>query len=234
MALATWWSGDTVPLLRPLPGFRVVRAWDDARLAWLNQIPRSEVRRRRREDHRPYVGYMNGAPVAYGWVATRQSSIGELGLSFRLPPGNRYLWDFATLPEWQGRGIYPQLLQAILAEESATAGRFWIIQAPENLPSGAGMHKAGWLPVGELSFRPGGAVGLAPLGSLERARAGAALLGVALVESPLSPCWRCAAGQEQRDDTHGCAASSVPSGTGACSCAVPVHPSRTEAGGRAA
>ena len=96
------------------------------------------------------------------------------------------------------------------------------------------MHKAGWLPVGELSFRPGGAVGLAPLGSLERARAGAALLGVALVESPLSPCWRCAAGQEQRDDTHGCAASSVPSGTGACSCATSVHPSRAEAGGRAA
>ena len=53
------------------------------------------------------------------------------------------------------------------------------------------MHKAGLFPIGKLSFRLDGGVGLAPLGSPERAQAGALLLGVPLVETVLTPCWCC-------------------------------------------
>lgn len=198
MALATWWATDPVPHLPALHEFEAAPAPDDAALAQLNRLTLSEVQARRQAGHRPYLGFVHGTPVVYGWVATREASIGELSLTFGLPLANRYLWDFATLPNWQGRGIYPHLLRAILEQESSDADRFWIIHAPENLPSGAGMHKAGLLPIGQLSFRLDGGVGLAPLGPLNRAQAGASLLGVPLVETVLAPCWCCGGLTEQR------------------------------------
>src|SRR3712207_4897461 len=120
MALATWWTEDPLPLERPLPGFQAAPADDDVELAALNGISVDDVRARRAAGHRPYIGRLDGVPVTYGWVATREASIGELDLTFRLSPEDRYLWDFATLPEWQGRGLYPRLLQTILIAESRT------------------------------------------------------------------------------------------------------------------
>src|SRR5215217_7811871 len=134
-------------------------------------------------------------------MATQEASIGELGLHFMLPGMERYLWDFATLPEWQGYGIYPRLLQHILMQQSSRVERVWIIHAPENSPSGAGMAKAGLLPIGQLSFRSDGGVGLAPFDSLERAQAGAALLGIPLIASVLAPCWCCGGATNKRSTT---------------------------------
>jgi GNAT superfamily N-acetyltransferase len=191
MALATWWNTDTLPHLPPLSGLHTAVAFDNRALAQLNHIPITEVFARRRAGHRPYVASLHGTPVAYGWVAARVASIGELNLTIRLPRRDRYLWDFATLPEWQGHGIYPRLLQAILQEESRVAERFWIIYAPENTPSGAGMRKAGFSHVAALSFDADYNVRLAPIGALDRARAAAELLGVPLVADPLAPCWCC-------------------------------------------
>src|SRR5919199_341971 len=42
------------------------------------------------------VALIGAAPAAYGWVAPAGATIGELSLSFALPAGDRYLWDFAT------------------------------------------------------------------------------------------------------------------------------------------
>jgi hypothetical protein len=193
----------------------------------LNRLSPKEVQARWQAGHRPYIASMFGEPAAYGWVATRGASIGELGLAFALPPGNRYLWDFATLPAWQGRGLYPRLLRAILTQEAPVAERFWIIHAPENLPSGAGMGKAGLLPVGQLSFCPDGSVGLAPLGPSERAQAGAALLGVPLIETVLAPCWCCGSTVERRAgaaDPVSCWPPIAPLATH-CTCAIQVKPS---------
>jgi len=189
MALATWWTSDPLLDLTPLANFQVRLATDDAQLATINCISMAEVAQRRRDGHLPYVGYMDETAVTYGWVATRQASIGELNLDFPIAAESRYLWDFATLPEWQGRGLYPRLLQGIVQAEQAE--RFWILHAPENLPSGAGMQKAGFQPVGQLSFQRDNTLGLLPFGRAERAPIGAALLGVALIEGELSPCWRC-------------------------------------------
>jgi GNAT superfamily N-acetyltransferase len=191
MALATWWDGDALSHLSPLAGFSAGLAHDDQTLAHLNNLMPVEVHRRRQAGHQPYLAYLAGEPVAYGWVATRQAEIGEHGLNFTLPEGHRYLWDFATLPAWRGRGIYPHLLQEILTAEVGQADYFWIIYAPENQPSGAGIHKAGLNPIGQLSFQRDGHAGLTPLGQIERARTGANLLGVPLLERGLSPCWRC-------------------------------------------
>ena len=139
---------------------------------------------------------MDGVPAAYGWVATLSASIGELSLEFSLPASDRYLWDFVTLPEWRGRGIYPRLLQGIVEAEGVQAERFWIIHAPENAASGSGVTKAGFESVGDLSFLREAGVGTVALARADRARVGAALLGVQFFEAVqsdqiVSPCWRC-------------------------------------------
>ena len=192
MSFATFWIEDNFIALDSLPGFTAGPAhnWDE--LAEINRLTHAEVMSRRINGHRPYVARMNGMPVAYGWLATSKISIGELDIHVELPPDDRYLWDFATLPAWQGRGLYSRLLQSILEQEFQNAKRFWIIHAPENLPSGAGMSKAGFEYVGQLSFTVDGKVGLAPYeDSFERARIGADLLQVPLIESVLAPCWTC-------------------------------------------
>ena len=211
MALATWWASDPWMDLTPVSNFHVRLAADDAQLATINHLTIAEVEQRRRDGHLPYVSYIGEASVTYGWVATREASIGELNLAFPIAADSRYLWDFATLPEWQGKGLYPRLLQGIVQAERAE--RFWIIHAPENLPSGAGMQKAGFQAVGQLSFQRDNTLGLLPFGLPERARIGASLLGVALIEGGLSPCWRCV-------DQVVCTCQLDPE---SCSCAVEIR-----------
>jgi hypothetical protein len=75
MALATWWRTDSLPALPVIPGFHAAICDDDALMAELNRIPLEDVRARRQDGHRPYVAYLHGTPVAYGWAATRVASI---------------------------------------------------------------------------------------------------------------------------------------------------------------
>src|SRR5690242_17487164 len=135
MALATWWAGDQLPALAPLPGCRAAVTAEIDALAQLARLDPAEVRARLAGGHRPYVAALDGVPAGYGWVAGTGATIGELGVSFALPRGDRYLWDFATLSAWRGRGLYPHLLQGIIAAEASGAARLWIIHAPENRAS---------------------------------------------------------------------------------------------------
>ncbi|HMQ30689.1 MAG TPA: hypothetical protein PKD53_08160, partial [Chloroflexaceae bacterium] len=148
--------------------------------------------------------------------------VGELDLRFRLPRDERYFWDFATLPAYRGLGLYPRLLQVMARSERAA--RAWIIHAPENLPSGAGMARAGFRPVGRLSFRADGAVVLADARDDLRAWWGAALLGVELADTRVASCWRCARGA----GSCGCWRPGVGP-AGPCCCATPVGLERRRA-----
>ena len=205
MALATWWAGDSLPTLAPLPGFRAKIIADGDAMARLAELDPAEVRARLDGGHWPYVATLDGIPAGYGWVAGAGATIGEMGISFVLPRGDRYLWDFATLPAWRGRGLYPHLLQGIIAVEAAEAARLWIIHAPENRASCRGIARAGFAPVGEISFRADGSVGFRPVDWSARARVGAALLGVPLLDpigaptESLAPCWHCAIEAAHRD-----------------------------------
>jgi GNAT superfamily N-acetyltransferase len=231
MALATWWRGDAVPALSLLPGFRVEASRDEHLIAQINRLAPNDVRQRIHAGHQAYLAHVEQVPVGYGWMATQEASIGELGLRFALPATERYLWDFATLPEWQGYGIYPRLLQHILMQQSSTVEHVWIIHAPENSPSGAGMTKAGLLPVGQLSFRSDGGVGLAPFESLKRAQAGAALLGIPLIESVLAPCLCCGGATHTHStvvDADTCWPPLRPTAH-PCTCAIELKPAKTRA-----
>jgi GNAT superfamily N-acetyltransferase len=210
MALATWWYEDGQPDM-PLPdGMTVNSPCEDDILLSLGALPSAEIARRRAEGHRPYVITVGGEPAGYGWVATRTCEIGELGLCFYLPTGNRYLWDFATLPMFRGRGIYPVLLSEIVRRECPPSTRLWIIHAPENLPSGVGISRAGFQPVAELSFDEAGGPALAPVNRQDRAHAAAELLGLPLVHEELDPCWSCG----------GCSCVHLHGVQGKCACAT--------------
>jgi len=116
-------------------------------------------------------------------------SVNELRLRFAIPAGERYLWNFVTLPSHRGLGIYPRLLNAIVSAESTESDRFWIAYAPENRASGSGIRKAGFVTVAELSFDMTGRPALRAVAPDEVAAA--RMFGVPMSDD-LSACWRCA------------------------------------------
>ena len=189
MALAVRYA-DAPPLDLPhVDGLVIVEQTDPGFIARLQDRAIEHIAARFQEGHRAYVAYMNSEPAAFGWVATRTATIGELDARFTIAPTERYLWNFVTLPAYRGRGIYPRLLAYILDAEEWTE-RFWIAYAPENHASAAGIMKAGFEPVAELSFDAAGAPAVRALtpggGTLA-----AEVLGIREVESELTQCWRC-------------------------------------------
>ena len=124
MALGTWWRGDILPELPPLQSFSAHISTDTTLIANMNDLSVQAVEARMHSGNDPYVAYIGETPVAYGWFAIQNAGVREIQLSFTLPPHNSYLWDFQTLPEWRGRGIYPHFLQAILQTRNGRSGAF--------------------------------------------------------------------------------------------------------------
>jgi hypothetical protein len=174
----SWWHADPSTHLADLPGFDVEIAADYQLIADLARLDLAEVLGRVRAGHRPYLAHLGSLPVAYGWSAARRASIGELGLEFAVPAGNRYLWDFATLASWRGMGIYPRLLHAIVGRESLAATRFWIGHVEDNYASMRGIIKAGFGAAGATERRDGRQLLFAAEGPAARAQACAGLLGL--------------------------------------------------------
>lgn len=174
-----WWRGDPLPELTRPDGMEVETAGDDSELSEVSGISLADLAARRREGHRPYLARAGGEIVGWGWLATVGFEIGELGINASLPPGNRYLWDFVTLPKWRGQGIYPLLIQAMLHDE-ASAERFWVGHDAPNVASGRGITRAGFQKVGEVYVVDGVAL-YVPTGPDNRAREAAAMLGLPLI-----------------------------------------------------
>jgi GNAT superfamily N-acetyltransferase len=181
---------DPMPQLDALPGLVARREEDAAAMAALQGRSEAEMLRRFEAGHRAYVAWRDGEPAAWGWVATRSADIGELGSSFAIPAGERYLWNFVTLAAHRGLGIYPRLLEAIVRAESREAERFWIAYAPENHASGAGIRKAGFVALAELSFDAAGRPALRSL-TPGGGRVASRVLGLPEAMDDLAQCWRC-------------------------------------------
>jgi hypothetical protein len=189
MALALRLRDDMVPEMTGLPQLSVARESNPAVMAPLQKKPVEEMARRFASGHRAYVGRWNGEPVSWGWVATREAEIGELRITFTIPEGERYLWNFVTSASHRGLGIYPRLLNEIVLAESAEAERFWIAYAPENRASGSGIRKAGFVTVAELAFDASGRPAVQVVSPDEVAAA--RMFGVPQA-TKVSACWKCA------------------------------------------
>ena len=181
---------DPTPTLAPLAGLVVRREEDASAMATLQRRDRCDIQRRFDAGHRAYVAFLDDAPAAFGWVATVSAEIGELASTFAIPRGERYLWNFVTLEQHRGLGIYPRLVDAIVRIESREAERFWIAYAPENHASGSGVRKAGFTALAELSFDAAGRPALRSVVP-GAARIVSRLLGLPEAQAALTPCWRC-------------------------------------------
>jgi GNAT superfamily N-acetyltransferase len=190
MSFAARHRDDPMPELPELPSLKIARVDDVALMSLLQGRDAGEIASRFKAGHRAYVARLDDAAAAWGWVATRTASIGELGATFTLPEGDRYLWNFVTLSSHRGLGVYPRLLQAILRAESEEAERFWIAYAPENHASGSGITKAGFVALAEMSFDDAGRPSLRAL-QPGGATLASRVLGLPETTAPLTPCWRC-------------------------------------------
>lgn len=193
MPLAFRHRDESAPSMPALPGLSVHRERNTVVMAGLQQRSDSEIQGRFDSGHHAYVATMNGIPAAWGWVATSAATIGELTAAFSVSYQERYLWNFVTLAAFRGQGIYPRLLVAIVDAESTDGERFWIAYAPENHASGAGIQKAGFALVAELSFDRNGAPAVTDI----RAGGGGAasrLLGLPEIQDAVAQCWKCARG----------------------------------------
>lgn len=181
----TWWRGDSLPILSPLPALTVVETTDSPHLmAALMRVPAHEVATLLQEEHRPYVAYLSGVPVAYGWSATNRANFGEGRVNFQVPASNRYLYNFVTFPTWRGLGIYPRLLQAILSRESRIDERFWIIHQLANVASRRGIARAGFRLACHVYFTSNERLVLLPSRDEQRrAQAGATVFNLPLLEN---------------------------------------------------
>lgn len=190
MPFAARHRDDPIPPIDALPGLVVRREHDAGFMASLQSRTETEMQRRFDSGHRAYVAVRDGVPAAWGWVATRTADVGELASSFTIPDGERYLWNFVTLATHRGQGIYPRLLDAIVRAEAREAERFWIAYAPENHASGAGIRKAGFVTLAELSFDRSGRAALRAL-IPGGGRVASRVLGLPETRDDLAQCWRC-------------------------------------------
>jgi ribosomal protein S18 acetylase RimI-like enzyme len=190
MPFALRHRSDPTPALAPLTGLVVRRMHDATVMATLQRRAESDMQRRFDAGHRAYVALLHDVPAAFGWVATQSAEIGELRSTFGIPRGERYLWNFVTLEQYRGLGIYPRLVDAIVRAESREAEQFWIAYAPENHASGLGIRKAGFTALAELSFDGEGRPALRSM-IAGGARVVSRLIGLHEASDALTPCWRC-------------------------------------------
>ena len=177
-----WWRGDTLEPVEASPDLAIEIDPALSVMSSFSDFPKAEIRRRLESGNRAVIGLVGGQLAAIGWSAAGQFEIGELGLDLQLPDGDRYLWDFVTLPEWRGQGIYPALLQSFIVQESGVQ-RFWVGHDLDNVASRRGILKAGFQTVGEIYASEDTGPGFVARGNApERAGKAAELLQLPLIE----------------------------------------------------
>jgi GNAT superfamily N-acetyltransferase len=122
------------------------------------EYPPGEPKRRWRHGRVPYVAMIGTEVASYGWVTPEPEPMDDLGVAFTSPPGDVWLYDFATVPEFRGRRLYPALLRRILDDlKEQGVRRAWIGTSPGNYASQNGISRAGFTLVVQTEFvgRPG-------------------------------------------------------------------------------
>ncbi|MDR3575315.1 MAG: GNAT family N-acetyltransferase [Anaerolineaceae bacterium] len=94
---------------------------------------------------RCFTAQVGPTVAAYCWVSTVHECIGEMEHELRLPPGEAYIWDCATRPEFRGQRLYGSLLSHITGQLRCEGlQRIWIGASLDNHPSLRAFARAGF------------------------------------------------------------------------------------------
>ncbi|HEX2912374.1 MAG TPA: GNAT family N-acetyltransferase [Chloroflexia bacterium] len=110
----------------------------------------NDVARRFLRGREVYLGEVtnedgNAVIATYGWIARTTEPLGKSGFAFEPPERHVWLYDFATIPEFRGRGYYPALLRCIVEDLNQQGVRAaWIGTAPGNGKSARSITRAGF------------------------------------------------------------------------------------------
>lgn len=88
------------------------------------------------------------------WCTISAAWTREIGACLVPPPGSAYVYESFTRSDARGRGVYPFALGSIAADlAGAGITQLWVAVEAENAASLRAVAKAGFEPVGEISFR---------------------------------------------------------------------------------
>jgi RimJ/RimL family protein N-acetyltransferase len=106
----------------------------------------NEMNLRRRLGDACYLVMDGPRCVHYSWVSRRRLYVGELGFSADLPPGDLWVYNAYTSPDYRGHAIFPAVLGAVL-EDLPSGGVAWAGVLDENAASRRALAKAGFIEV---------------------------------------------------------------------------------------
>ena len=131
---------------RPDGGVREDTSLADVRAIEQAMGPERElVALRLRRGCRCFAAWNGDAVLGYGWLSSGPEWIGEVGLELTPAPGEAYIWNCVTLPPHRLRGVFRQLVAAILERARAEGlQRLWI----------AGLAGTAESALGPLGFEP--------------------------------------------------------------------------------
>ena len=96
-----------------------------------------------------YTYVENGVLVHYGWLADHRERtyMGEVHLSWTLPPGSAVVYDFYTHPRFRGRGMYASSLGRMIRDAAAIPGlgAVYICVLADNAPSRRVIERLGFV-----------------------------------------------------------------------------------------
>lgn len=102
---------------------------------------------------RCFVAWREAQIASYCWISLRQEHVGEMERVLDLLPGEAYIWNCVTLPDYRRNGIYTALLGHILTRLSEDGlQRVWIGANLENEPSHRAFASAGFRPAAFFAY----------------------------------------------------------------------------------
>ena len=219
MALFTFWTGDTLADITGIADTEIKKVFDIPLLSNLTSLSEQALEKRFQSGNEAWVLFYQRLPVSFGWISRGRITIGELSKELVLPQGDAYFWNFRTLEAYRGKGFYPQLLQAMVRNESRISASIWIIAAPEDRSSFRGIIKSGFTPVGILAYNHHQGIVLSPFQNHNRTDVAAKVFDVPLDAGQVRPCWSCysntmkisIAACQCKQDGFGCACGSSKS-----------------------
>lgn len=125
-----------------VPTVNKVREWKAG-----SPLSRGAFEKRIAEGNELYELSVDQQIVSYGWVARNGARIGVLhDLQLKVPDKAFYIWDCATIPEFQGQGHFQRLLNGIVAAHEFGSTALVAVDT-RNKASRAALNRAGFEPV---------------------------------------------------------------------------------------